>query len=580
MRVVIIGGTAGGAGVAARLRRLDDDVEITIIEKNPYISWAGCALPYFAGGLIPSRDNLFLASKEMFYKRFRIEVVDSTLAVGIDREAQNVLVEDAFLPTKQTRAIHYDRLVIATGAEAVIPQFAQNRQQDGIFTMRSIEDAEGVRNFVKSHNVKSAVVVGGGFIGLEACENLRRLGLKLTLVEKAPQVLTPVDPDIAHYLHRELDQNGVCLKLGIGISNIPLLSEGERELKVELDNGEVVTTEMVIMSLGIRPASTFVEKSGLKMSSRGYVLVADTMQTSDPNIFALGDVVTVEGVDEHRLGTIALAGPASKQSRVLATNLLLGDKEGKAKAIDSSNSAARHYHGSLGVSIVRLFHQSAGAVGANSRALALQGFPKEHLGAVTVHTPHHVSWFEQALPVHLKVLFDKRDGLILGAQAVGEVSIDKNLEVIAALMQKQGTVYDMVDFESAYAPPFSAPRSPVNMAGSTAANVVDGMEDVISAEELAAHEGVEDDAILLDVRTPEEYGAGSIPNFINAPVDSLREYLKEHPIEPEKQYIVTCQVGVRGHTAACILMHAGAKKVKNLSGGYVSWLVHNYKLQH
>lgn len=584
MKVVIIGGTAGGAGVAARLRRLDENVEITIIEKNSYISWAGCALPYFAGGVIQDRDTLFLATKEMFYQRFRIEVLEGLRAVGIDRENKNVLVEDAILPTKNPRAIHYDKLVIATGAEAVVPAFARYRNDDGIFTMRSIEDAEGVRNYVKSHNVKSAVVVGGGFIGLEACENLRRLGLKITLVEKAPQVLTPVDPDIANYLHRELDQAGVTLKLGVGIRDIPVLKEEDKaegsdgaELKVELENGEIINTQMVIMSLGIRPASSFVEKSGVELTSRGYVLVSDTMQTSDPNIFALGDVVTVQDVYEHRLGTIALAGPASKQARVLASNLLLNGADGQAESLEG-NAAAHHYHGSLGVSIVRVLHLTAGAVGANRHLLRLQGYPEEQIGEVTVHTLHHVSWFEQALPVHLKVLFDKRNGLILGAQAVGEVSIDKNLEVIAALMQKNSTVYDMVEFESAYAPPFSAPRSPVNMAGSTAVNVVDGLEESISCERLEQLDP--EKTVFLDVRTPEEYGAGSIPHFINAPLDSLREYLEEHPIDPNKQYVVTCQVGVRGHTAACLLHHAGVQHVMNLSGGYVSWVAHNYKLKN
>lgn len=575
MKVVIIGGTAGGAGIAARLRRLDGDVQISIIEKNPYISWAGCALPYFTGGLISQRSSLFLANKEMFYQRFRIEVIDNTRAIGLDRQQKAVLVTNSQHPEPEPRPIHYDQLIIATGAEAILPPFAQNRNQDGIFTMLSVEDAENIRNFIKEHQVTSALVVGGGFIGLETCENLHHLGLKVTIVEKAPQVLTPVDFDIAHYLHRELDQAGVSLKLGVGIKDIPA-KNGDGNLQVILENGETISTKLVIMSLGVRPASGFLAESGLALAERGYVPVDDTLQTADPHIFALGDVASVTKVDARHLGAIALAGPASKQARVLASNILLAQKhEHEALA---SLPEAQHYHGALGVSIVRVLKLTAGSIGANRRQLLQQGYTSETLGEVTVHTSNHVAWLAPATPVHLKLLFEKKSGLILGAQAVGENSIDKNLEVISALMQKNGTVYDMVDFESAYAPPFSAPRSPVNMAGSTAVNVIEGMEESINCEQLEALEA--NKTIFLDVRTPEEFSLGSIPRFVNVPVDMLRTYLHEHPIDPRNRYVVTCQVGIRGHIAACILRHKGASKVMNLSGGYLSWSTLHYKLQH
>lgn len=575
MKIVIIGGTAGGAGIAARLRRLDENLQISIIEKNSYISWAGCALPYFTGGLIPQRSSLFLANKEMFYQRFRIEVIENTQAIGLDRQQKAVIVTNSQHSETEPRPIHYDQLIIATGAEAILPPFAQNRNQDGIFTMRSVEDAENVRNFIKEHNVTSSVIVGGGFIGLETCENLLHLGLKVTLIEKAPQVLTPVDFDIAHYLHRELDQSGVSLKLGIGIKDIPARN-ANGDLQVILENGEIISTKLVIMSLGVRPASGFLANSGLTLNERGYVPVDDTLQTADPHIFALGDVASVTKVDAHHLGAIALAGPASKQARVLASNIILSQKhEGKALA---NLPEAHHYHGALGTSIVRVLNLAAGSIGANRRQLLQQGYTSETLGEVTVHTPNHVSWLSPATPVHLKVLFDKQSGLILGAQAVGEASVDKNIEVISAFMQKNGTVYDMVDFESAYAPPFSAPRSPVNMAGSTAVNVLEGMEESINCEQLADLD--DDRTIFLDVRTPEEFSLGSIPRFVNVPVDMLRTYLHEHPIDPRNRYVVTCQVGVRGHTAACILRHEGANKVMNLSGGYLSWAMLHYKLQH
>lgn len=571
MKVVIIGGTAGGAGLAARLRRLDEKVEITIIEKNPYISWAGCALPYFAGGVIADKDTLFLATKEMFKSRYNIDVMDATRAVGLDREQKCVLVDDAALPTKNPQKVPYDRLVIATGAKAIVPAFAQRRNADGIFTMRSIEDADGIRKYIKQHNVQNAVIVGGGFIGLEACENLQSLGINITLVEKAPQVLTPVDPDIAKYLHLELEKHGVCLKLGVGITNILRVEEGE-ELSVELENGEVVKTQLVIMSLGIAPESDFLQATGVELNARGYVVTDDTMQTSDPNIFALGDVVAVKDVPTGRYGTMALAGPATKQARVLAHNILLPEN---ADLLHDEHS--HHYHGSLGVSIVRVMRLTAGAVGANTRALQAQGYDQSKIGVALVHTPNHVSWFTAPTPVHLKLLFDKESGAILGAQAVGEQSVDKNLEAISALMQMHGTVYDMVEFESAYAPPFSAPRSPVNMAGSTAANVVDGMEDTVTCAGLSEMDA--ENTVFWDVRTPAEVAAGEIPQFVNVPLDTLREYVKEHPLDESKNYVVTCQVGVRGHIACCILRALGAKKVYNLTGGYQSWAVHSAKLQ-
>ena len=566
MRVVIIGGTAGGAGIAARLRRLDESVEIVIIEKNPYISWAGCALPYFTGGLIAGRDSLFLADKEMFNRRFNIKVIDGTKAVGIDRNHKCVQVESAILPTKRTECIPYDKLVIATGAAALMPPFAKN--VDGVFALRSIEDADHIKAYISEHGVKNAVVVGGGFIGLEACENLHHLGIKVTLVEKAPQVLTVVDPDIAHYLHRELDQHGVSLKLGIGIAGIERNEQGS--FNVSLDNGQSVTTDIVIMALGIKPESGFLQGSGLQLNDRGYVVVKDTMQTCDRDIFALGDVVAVEGVPEDRLGTLALAGPASKQARVVASNVLMPS--------DSLDTELKHFAGSIGVSIVRVMSLTAGAVGANMRMLLAAGMNPLDSRVPMVHTPNHVSCFADAKPVNLKLLFNKHSGLILGAQAVGELSVDKNIEVISALMQKHGTVYDMVDFESAYAPPYSAPRSPVNMAGSTAANVVDGMEDTVTVDKLADF-GLEN-TIFIDVRSKEEVAMGSIPHFINVPVDEMREYFTECPIDPSKNYVVTCQVGVRGHTAACILRALGATHVYNLTGGYVSWATAQYKLQN
>ena len=563
MKIVIIGGTAGGAGIAARLRRLDEQVEIIIVEKNPYISWSGCALPYFTGGIICERNKLFLANKEMFDHRFNIKVLDSTKAVGLDRAAKSVQVVSVNSPNAKVESISYDKLVIATGAGAIMPAFAQNKE--GVYAMRRIEDADQIKAFVESHDVKHAVVVGGGFIGLEACENLKHRGIDVTLVEKAPQVLTPVDPDIAQYLHRELDQHGVSLKLGIGISDIVKTDAG---LTVSLDNGQQVETQLVIMALGIVPQTDFLTDSGLELNERGYLKVADTLQTNDPDIYALGDVVAVQGVPEDRLGTIALAGPASKQSRIAAHNLL---------GIGCGADGCLHFKGSLGVSIVRVMSLSAGAVGMNRRALSGQ----PDVAEVTVHTPHHVSWFEEAKPVHLKLIFNQKTGLVLGAQAVGEVSIDKNLEVISALMQHHATVYDLVDFESAYAPPYSAPRSPVNMAGSCAANVVDGLEDMITVREFEQLQASEPDLVCIDVRSPDEVAASPIaPNFINIPVDVLRAHHKKTPFDPNKTYVVACQVGVRGHTAACMLRHFGVKKVYNLSGGYVSWCTAHYQLQH
>lgn len=558
MKVVIIGGTTGGAGVAARLRRLGEKVQIAMIERNPYVSYAGCGLPYYAGGIVKNKDDLFVVDKAVFDKRFRVRVSTATRAVSIDRKEKCVYVKNLLL---QADKVYYDKLVIATGATPIVPPFAKDKK--GVFTLRTVEDAVGLREYIEKSGVTDALVVGGGFIGLEACENLWRQGLKVTLAEKAPQVMAVMDEDMAKYLHMELESKGVTLKLGVGVSDIAETADGK--LNVTLDNGSTLSTGLVVLAIGVRPESTLAADCGLEVSERGFIVVDDTMRTSDPDIFALGDVVTVKGVPEDRLGTLALAGPAAKQARVVSSNLLLNEGE---------ESKAKHFKGSLGVSIVRCFNLTAGSVGKTERFFAREGV--KDVTSITVHTPHHVSWFETALPVHLKLVFNKVTGEVLGAQAVGQVSVDKNLEVISALMQKGATVYDLADFESAYAPPFSAPRSPVNMAGCVAANVVDGLIETVNCADLEKFD--KDKTVFLDIREKDEFEAGSIPGFINLPMEKIREEITCERLDPDKTYVLTCQVGVRGYTAACILRGHGIKAY-NLNGGYVSYQVYSRKLK-
>lgn len=545
MKVVIIGGAAGGASLATRLRRIAEKVQITIIEQSPSISYAACALPYYVGDEIHDKDSLYVANAKLLDSRYRVGVKDNTKAVSIDRKEKCVYVKNIL---RQSEKVYYDKLVIATGSRAFKPSFAENKE--GVFCLKSVEEASLLKDYLKEHPVQEAIVVGGGFIGLETCENLTHLGIHVTLLEKAPQVLLPLDSEMAGYVHQELRNKGVKLFLNTGISSIEKDEEG---LVALTDTGDKLKTQLVVMAAGVRANSEIAKDCGLEVDERGFIMVDKTLKTSDPDIYALGDVINLKGCDNEHYAKMALASPAQKQSRILAYNLVAQEGE------------EHHYEGALGTSIVRVLSLTAGSVGFNSALLK----GRDEVGFVTVHAADHVSWYPTSHPVHLKLLFSKKDGRVLGAQAVGEHDVDKALEVVSMLMLKHGTVYDLVDFESAYAPPFSSPRSPVNMAGAAAVNQLEDLVHNISAQDLSSFDP--ENTVFLDVREEMEFNQGSIPGFINVKLCDLRVKIGMEELSKEKNYVVTCQIGVRGYIACCILKGCGFEHVYNLDGGYISW---------
>lgn len=549
---MIIGATAAGCATAARLRRLSEGTQIALIEKNSYISYANCGLPYYVGGVIKEEDDLYVVGKDYFKDNYRVQILTSTTAVAINREEKYVATKNHLL---QSQKVYYDKLVIATGATPVIPKFA--RGISSVFGVRRVEDAVQIRDYIQKHAVKSAVVVGGGFIGIEMAENLRHAGLDVTLVEKLPQVMTNLDFEMAQYLHRELNAKGIHLRLGIGISALAELDDGS--LKIALEDDSIIECGVCIMAMGVGAQSALAQECGLNVTARGFIEVDDTLRTNDENIYAAGDVISVKGVPGDRMGAVPLAAPATKQARILAYNLV--------------NDEPQHYKGSIGTSIAKVFSLNAGSCGASGKAL--QNRPDT--ACVTVHANHHVAYYPGAQPVHLRMYFDKKSGVVLGAQAVGGPGTDKAIETLSLAVQNHLTAADLTFMESAYAPPFSSARCPVNMAGSSADNVVCGLVENLDYPEYLKFKEEHPEAVLLDVRTPEEFALNSIAGAVNVPWNTLRRAIDEGDLDQSKPYVVHCQSGVRAYNACRILMQKGFKEVYNLSGGMVSYLAFSYK---
>ncbi len=551
MKVVIIGASAAGCATAARLRRLSEGTQIALIEKNSYISYANCALPYYTGGVIKNKDDLFVVGKEYFKDHYRVQILTSTKAVAINRDEKYVAAKNHLL---QSQKVYYDKLVIATGAAPVIPQFAQGIR--GVFGLRRVEDAVQIKEYIQNQRIKSAVVVGGGFIGIEMAENLRNAGLEITLVEKLPQVMAGLDFEIAQYLHRKLNANGVRLRLGTGIGALARTAEG---LKITLDDGSIIECAACIMAMGQSAQSSLAKECGLQVNEQGLIEVDDTLRTNDENIYAAGDVILVKGVPEDRMGAVPLASPATKQARILAYNLV--------------NDKPKHYKGAIGTCIAKIFSLNAGSCGAGGKALQ----SRPDTACVTVHANQHVAYYPGAQPIHLRMYFDKKSGLVLGAQAAGGPGTDKAIETLSLAVQNHLTAEDLTFMESAYAPPFSSARCPVNMAGSSADNVVCGLVENLDYPQYLKFKAEHPEAVLLDVRTPEEFELKRIDGAVNVPWNRLRRAIDEGALDKSKPYVVHCQAGVRSYNACRILMQKGFKEVYNLSGGMISYLAFTYQ---
>lgn len=545
MNYLIIGGVAGGATVAARLRRMDEKANIILFERGKYVSYANCGLPYYIGDTINNREKLFVQTAKGFTDRFRIDIRTEQEVTAIRPDKKEVEIKN--LSTGETYTETYDKLVLSPGAEPLRPGI-EGIGSKKIFTLRNVPDTDTIKNYVNTENPKRAIVVGGGFIGLEMAENLHDLGIQVDVVEMANQVMAPLDFSMAAIVHRQLTDKGVGLHLEDGVSRF---EEKDGGVTVHLRSGKQIATDMVLLSIGVRPETKLAKDAGLAIGERGGITVNDYMQTSDADIYALGDAVEVRHLVTGQPALIPLAGPANKQGRIVADNIVFGNKE--------------KYPGSIGTSIAKVFDLTVATAGANAKLLQRNNIP--YISSYT-HGASHAGYYPGAVPLSIKILFAPENGKLLGAQIVGFNGVDKRIEMLAQVIQRGGTVHDLTELEHAYAPPYSSAKDPVNMAGFVAENILNKKSRIIQWRELAE---LPADTIRIDVRTHDEYKLGTIPGFINIPVDELREHLDELP--KEKPIVVTCAVGLRGYLAYRILVQNGFKHVRNLSGGYKTWSV-------
>jgi NADPH-dependent 2,4-dienoyl-CoA reductase/sulfur reductase-like enzyme/rhodanese-related sulfurtransferase len=534
-RILIVGGVAGGASCAARLRRLDESVEITIFDRGPYVAFANCGLPYYVGDVIADERALLVASPEMFRDRFNIEVHANTDVVHIDRPAGTVRVRD--LRTGDSRTERYDALVLSPGAAPMRPQLP-GVDLPGVFAVRNIPESRRIRSWITDRRATTAVVVGGGFIGLEMVENLIHRGLSLTVLEKLPQVMPPLDPEVAVALAEHLIAKGVQLHLGDGLARIDEGADGR--LIVVAESGASFRADLVILAIA----------AGLEIGSRGGIVVDAQMRTSDPRIWAVGDVVEVPDVVTGQDTVLPLAGPANRQGRVAA------------ESIAGRTTQFRGIQATAVVGVLGLTVASTGASEQGLRRAGVTSFEKVYL-----HPGHHAGYYPGARPIHLKLLFSVPDGQILGAQAIGMEGVEKRIDVIATAIQFRGTVHDLAEAELCYAPQFGAAKDPVNLAGMLAENVLNG--DMPVADWLILDRT---DALLVDVREPDEFAAGHIPNAINLPLSQMRDRYGELPTN--REIWTCCGVGQRAYFATRFLMQHGYRS-RNLSGGYATYQAFN-----
>ena len=545
MKYLVIGGVAGGATVAARLRRLDEDAQIVLFERGEYVSYANCGLPYYIGGEINDRKKLFVQTVQGFIDRFRIDIRTEQEVVAIHPDKKTVDVKN--LETGETYSESYDKLALSPGAEPLRPRI-EGIDNTKIFTLRSVPDTDMIKSYVDDKKPKSAIVVGGGFIGLEMAENLHRQGIKVTIVEMANQVMAPLDFSMAQIVHEELVGQGVDLILSDGVERFG--DDGGRVV-VNLKSGSSLPVDMVLLSIGVRPETKLAIEAGLKIGSARGIAVNEFMQTSDENIYALGDACEVIHGVTGKPALIPLAGPANKQGRIVADNMVSGNHS--------------KYKGTIGTSVAKVFDLTVASAGANAKLLKREGIP--YVSSFT-HSSSHAGYYPNALSMSLKILFSPSDGRLLGAQIVGFDGVDKRVEMAAQVIQHHGTVYDLTELEHAYAPPYSAAKDPINMAGFVAENILCGKVKIAQWRDLNPDDN---STTLLDVRTADEYALGTIPSSINIPLDSLRSRIAELP--KGKPIIVNCAVGLRGYLAYRILVQHGFTDVRNLSGGFKTWHV-------
>ncbi|MBN8707472.1 MAG: FAD-dependent oxidoreductase [Bacteroidetes bacterium] len=544
MKILIIGGVAGGASTAARLRRLDESADIILFEKGPHISYANCGLPYYIGGIIEKREKLFLQTPESFGTRFKLDVRVNSEVMSVDPAAKSVFVTNHKTGTTYTET--YDKLVLSPGAEPVRPPLP-GIDDKAIFTLRNVQDTDKIKDFATTKNVKTAVVVGAGFIGLEMAENLHHLGIKVSIVEMLDQVMAPIDFPMAAIVHRHIREKGVGLYLSEAVTHF---ERKDVHLTVNLKSGKVLPADLVILSIGVRPDNKLAKAAGLKIGETNGIWVNEFLQTSNADIYAVGDAIEFHNDILNRPVITYLAGPANKQARICANNIIGGNKD--------------VYKGSVNTAIAKVFDLTAAVTGSNAVMLQRNNVPFQ---TSITHSGSHAGYYPGAVQMSMKINFAPDTGRLLGAQVVGADGVDKRIDLLAMVITNKGTIYDLMEIEHAYAPPFSSAKDPVNMAGFVADNILSGKMTTIQWNDIAALEP--DSVFLVDVRLPSEHKSGHIPGSVNIPVDELRNRLSELP--KDKKIVIYCQIGLRGYLAHRILRQSGFDNVVNLSGGFKTW---------
>ncbi len=537
-KILIIGGVAAGAGCAARLRRLDEEARIIMLERGEYISYANCGLPYHVGDVIQSRDALLVTNPEVMRERFNVDVRTRNEVLSIDRGSKSVRVID--LATDEEYTESYDKLVIATGSSPLRPRIP-GIDSPRILTLWTVPDTDHIRSMIREHGAKRAVVVGGGFIGLEMAENLHHAGLAVSIVEATDQVMAPVDPEMAMILHKNIRDNEVDLHLSDGVASFEDTTSG---VSVKLSSGKILTADLVILSIGVRPNSQIAKEAGLEVNARGGIIVNDRLQTSDPDIYAAGDVIEVEDFIFKDRTMVPLAGPANKQGRIVADNIA---------GIPST------YKGTQGSSVAQIFDLTAASTGANEKTLIRRGLVRDKdYTSVLISQGSHAGYYPGAVQMLIKLLFSMDGAKIFGAQIIGPDGVDKRIDTIGTAIRLGAGAIDLKDLELAYAPPFSSAKDPVNMAGFTAENVLKGLARFSDWK-------IPEDGVILDIREEAETLAYALPDAVHIPLGQLRARLSE--LDRSTRYIVFCQGGVRSYNAARILMQHGFSKTEVYPGG-------------
>ena len=550
MKVVIIGGVAGGATAAARIRRLDEQAEIIVFERSGFISYANCGLPYYIGGTIEDEKDLTLQTPDSFWKRFRVKMIVRHEVISIHPESKSVIVKNLEAGTVFTE--RYDKLLLSPGAKPIKPNL-DGVDSDKIFTLRTVEDTLKIKNYTNAHQPESAVVVGGGFIGIEVAENLRNLGINVTLVEAAEQLMNPFDGDMASFIHAEMRKNGINLMLNTMVEGF---SETDHGIDVKIKNASAIHTDMVIMAIGVLPETTLAKEAGLELGIKGSIVVNHKMETSVPDIYAVGDAVQIRNFVTDTDTLLSLAGPANKQGRIAADNICGGDS---------------HYTGGQGSSVIKIFDMTAAATGISEKTAKALGIAADK---VILSPMSHAGYYPGGKVMTLKVLFEKDTYRLLGAQIAGFEGVDKRIDVLATAIRAGMKAYELTELDLAYAPPYSSAKDPVNMAGYIIENIKNGIvkQWYYENDKTLPRDG---SVTLLDTRTSLEYSRGHVEGFVNIPVDELRERIEE--LDKSKPVYVICQSGLRSYIASRILI-GNDFDAYNFAGGFRFYAaVHNDK---